>query len=266
MDSFFCVDPLRYCRKPPPSGAMEIVQEMGMEGGTAIGVSQTTSGVPSVPKDDKKDEQVKREILDETEAEQDEELDNHKNLTGVECKTKGNECLKQKDYDGAIKWYTTAIDKDPTNHVFFSNRSAAYLQSGQFEKAVRDGVQTSILKPDWPKGYNRSGCALHALGDYKKAIMCLTVGMDKCFMGEDGCWLTGKASKLLLDPYKKAQECLRSDEMDAACLEKYGHSASTYHDLGLMYFHGHGGQKQNLKKSIKCVIFLQTHTLFNFTS
>ena len=189
----------------------------------------------------------------EAEEEQAEKIatDNTTNLTAIECKTRGNECLKQKDYDGAIKWYTIAIDKDPTNHVFFSNRSAAYLQSGHFEKAVRDGLQTTSLKPDWPKGYNRSGCALHALGDYKKAITVFTVGMDTCFMGEDRCWVTGKASKILLDPYKKAQECLRSDEMDAACLEKYDHSASTYHDLGLMYFHGHGGQKKNMKKSIK---------------
>ena len=163
----------------------------------------------------------------------------------------------------ASKKNTTAIDKDPTNHIFYSNRSAAYLQNNNFDAAVRDGMKTSSLKPDWAKGYNRSGCALHALGEYKKAITVLTVGLDTCFLGPDRCWMIDNpAAKLLLDPLKKAKECLQSDEMDAACLEQYDHSASTYHDLGLLYFHGHGGQKKNMKKSIKYLtIAAETYSL-----
>ena len=216
-------------------------------------------GRPVFDDDGEESVETEAELEAELEAEQVDPAD----LTAMECKTKGNECLQKKDYDGAITWYTTAIDKDPTNHIFYSNRSAAYLQNNNFDAAVRDGMKTSSLKPDWAKGYNRSGCALHALGEYKKAITVLTVGLDTCFLGPDRCWMIDNpAAKLLLDPLKKAKECLQSDEMDAACLEQYDHSASTYHDLGLLYFHGHGGQKKNMKKSIKYLtIAAETYSL-----
>lgn len=43
------------------------------------------------------------------------------------CKEKGNKAFAAKNYDLAIKSYTDAISIDPSNHVYFSNRSAAYV-------------------------------------------------------------------------------------------------------------------------------------------
>ena len=48
-------------------------------------------------------------------------------MSAASFKDKGNVFLQAKQFDEAIKAYTEAINIEPTDHVFFSNRSAAYL-------------------------------------------------------------------------------------------------------------------------------------------
>jgi tetratricopeptide (TPR) repeat protein len=50
--------------------------------------------------------------------------------TAAEFKAQGNAFLQKKEFDDAIAAYTKAIELDSTDHVFFSNRSAAYLSKG----------------------------------------------------------------------------------------------------------------------------------------
>lgn len=66
-------------------------------------------------------------------------------------KEKGNAALQQGNYKEAVKCYTDAIALDPSNHVLFSNRSAAYAKDNQFELALEDAEKTVKLKPDWGK-------------------------------------------------------------------------------------------------------------------
>ena len=42
-------------------------------------------------------------------------------MSAADCKAKGNEFLKTKDFDTAISWYTTAIEKDNTQHGGYKN-------------------------------------------------------------------------------------------------------------------------------------------------
>ena len=109
-------------------------------------------------------------------------------LSAADCKAKGNEFLKTQDYDVAISWYTTAIEKDATQHVFYSNRSAAYLAKGDAEAALKDGIACIDAKPDWAKGYNRKGCAHHALKQYDEAIATFESGLK---IAPDSALLTG---------------------------------------------------------------------------
>ena len=61
-----------------------------------------------------------------------------KEFLRARCKAKGNACLSAKDYNTAIQWYTAAIEKDGTNHVYYSNRSTAYLNLGNGAAALTD--------------------------------------------------------------------------------------------------------------------------------
>jgi tetratricopeptide (TPR) repeat protein len=87
----------------------------------------------------------------------------------AEAKGKGNTEFQAKNYKAAIEHFTEAIKHDPTDHVFFSNRSACYASSDQYEKAQQDGAECVRLKPDWAKGYTRKAHAEFFLKNYDDA-------------------------------------------------------------------------------------------------
>lgn len=66
-------------------------------------------------------------------------------------KDQGNAALNQGKFEEAIRCYSNAIKLDPTNHVLYSNRSAAYCKNSQFSEALADAEKTVSLKPDWAK-------------------------------------------------------------------------------------------------------------------
>ena len=53
-------------------------------------------------------------------------------------KALGNTAFKEKKWEEAIGHFTKAIECNPNDHVFFSNRSASYLNNGQHEEALAD--------------------------------------------------------------------------------------------------------------------------------
>lgn len=94
-----------------------------------------------------------------------------------ELKSKGNAALQSENFTEAIKFYTEAINLDPSNHILFSNRSAAYAKVNNYEQSLKDAEQTISLKSDWPKGYSRKGAALELLEKYDEAIVTYQEGL-----------------------------------------------------------------------------------------
>lgn len=97
--------------------------------------------------------------------------------TATELKDQGNKALQAEKYDEAIALYTKAIEMDGTNHVFYSNRSAAYTKKGDYECALTDAKKTVELKSDWGKGYSRLGASLSYLGRYDEALEAYKDGL-----------------------------------------------------------------------------------------
>lgn len=83
----------------------------------------------------------------------------------------------------AIELYTKAINADGTNHVYYSNRSAAYLKQGSATMALEDASSCIGLNAEFSKGYSRKGAALHSLKRYNDAIAAYEDGLSK-FAGD----------------------------------------------------------------------------------
>lgn len=72
----------------------------------------------------------------------------------------GNSKMTGKDYAGAISAYNSAIELDPTNPVYYSNRAAAHSSSGDHAAAVVDAEKAIEADPKFIKAYHRLGYVL----------------------------------------------------------------------------------------------------------
>mmetsp|Transcript_5198 Transcript_5198/g.10757 ORF Transcript_5198/g.10757 Transcript_5198/m.10757 type:complete len:558 (+) Transcript_5198:66-1739(+) len=99
--------------------------------------------------------------------------------TAEEFKALGNAALKAGKISDAIANYTKAINVDGANHVYFSNRSAAYLKQGNGNNALEDANSCIALNPEFSKGYSRKGAALHALKRYNDSTAAYNEGLAK---------------------------------------------------------------------------------------
>ena len=95
-----------------------------------------------------------------------------------DLKKAGNAALQGGDSSKAIDLFTQAIGLDPSNHVLYSNRCAAYQSEGQFSSALNDSEKVISLKPDWFKGYVRKGSSLAFLGRTSDALQAYQQGLQ----------------------------------------------------------------------------------------
>lgn len=106
-----------------------------------------------------------------------------------EAKARGDDAFKRNDFLAAIDAYTQvhlypldfnsgveitvlliailmnlqAIDFDPTEAVYLSNRSLCWIRMGQADHALSDARACRELRPDWAKACYREGAALRLL-------------------------------------------------------------------------------------------------------
>ena len=86
--------------------------------------------------------------------------------------------FKAQNFEKAIEHYTSAIGETPDDHTIYGNRSASYFKLQQYEKAQADAEKCIELKPDWSKGYQRKGNALHAQGNRAEALIVYKKGVE----------------------------------------------------------------------------------------
>ena len=99
------------------------------------------------------------------------------NQLAADFKNKGNEAFKAQRYQEAIDLFTKAIDCNPNDHVFYSNRSGSYLNNGQYDEALQDAETCIKMNPTWPRGYQRKGSALFYLERVDEAINTYKEGL-----------------------------------------------------------------------------------------
>ena len=84
-------------------------------------------------------------------------------------KTEGNELMKAGRFREALERYTSALDLDPRNAVYFCNRAAAHFKLDEHEAAVADCTAALALQPNYGKAHGRLGLALAALDRHREA-------------------------------------------------------------------------------------------------
>jgi len=68
-------------------------------------------------------------------------------------KNEGNKAFLESRFQDAVDAFTKAIEINPNDNVFYSNRSGAYASMNKLDEALEDAVKCIQLKPDWAKGY-----------------------------------------------------------------------------------------------------------------
>jgi tetratricopeptide (TPR) repeat protein len=95
----------------------------------------------------------------------------------------GNSLMHQKQFQNALDTYTRAVNiapAGPRSHVYYSNRSAAYLSLNMNEHSILDCERSiALIKPTegggggggyYAKAHSRLGLAYFACGRYREAV------------------------------------------------------------------------------------------------
>jgi tetratricopeptide (TPR) repeat protein len=83
---------------------------------------------------------------------------------------RGDDYLKQGQYDRAIADFSTAITLDPTSSHPYTFRGQAYLRQGLYDQAVADLTKAIALDPSWGDAFGYRGQAYLRKGRYDQAI------------------------------------------------------------------------------------------------
>jgi len=95
-----------------------------------------------------------------------------------EKKELGNKAFAAKEYKEAISYYTEAIQLDPKNHIYYSNRSACYVSLEQWAEAAFDAKECLKLSPNFLKAYYRLSLAQMEMGELDAAHSTIKLGLN----------------------------------------------------------------------------------------
>lgn len=116
-------------------------------------------------------------------------------LTLQELRDKGKICVQNENYNEALELYSKAIDIDPNDATFYSNRSFVYLKLKQYFFANKDADTAIAINNYWAKAHFRKAEVYRAVGQYESALV--SYGKAISILPTDRCLITAaqKAAK-----------------------------------------------------------------------
>eukprot|EP01023_Acetabularia_acetabulum_P007051 TRINITY_DN1299_c0_g1_i1.p1 TRINITY_DN1299_c0_g1~~TRINITY_DN1299_c0_g1_i1.p1 ORF type:complete len:189 (-),score=32.47 TRINITY_DN1299_c0_g1_i1:446-1012(-) len=102
-------------------------------------------------------------------------------IDSVKLRIEGNLAAYDEQFQQAINLYTKAIALNPEYglHILYSNRSAAKLQAGDKDGAVKDAQLAVENAPqNWETAHIRLIDALYAIGNFQKALDALKTAVE----------------------------------------------------------------------------------------
>eukprot|EP00899_Mesostigma_viride_P011552 jgi/Mesvir1/20398/Mv12302-RA.1 len=130
-------------------------------------------------------------------------VDSNERAQALAHKDIGNEFFQSGQFEKAVSAFTRAIALDPTDKVFYSNRSAALASLLRFEEAQKDAEKCVSLDTTWAKGYSRLGFAEYKLKRYDAALAAYKAGLaidPKNAALIDGMAMLKSAAEEAVDP------------------------------------------------------------------
>ena len=134
--------------------------------------------------------------------------------SSLNYKKDGNDLFAKHLFKDAVIEYNKAIEADPTESTFYSNRSACFMALKQYDEALYDAVVCRVLKPDWTKGCFRLTVARLALGRYEDAALSAWEGLQLDNDNEELKNLLQKSVKLGNIEHKKMMAQNKVQEID----------------------------------------------------
>ncbi|BFU22558.1 tetratricopeptide repeat containing protein [Entamoeba histolytica HM-1:IMSS-B] len=94
------------------------------------------------------------------------------NATSIAEKEKqiGNELYQKRKFEEAILHYNIAIENEPENHIYYSNKSACLVMTKKFQEALTSIQKCLEIKPDFTKGIIRLATIYEELKQPQEAI------------------------------------------------------------------------------------------------
>jgi stress-induced-phosphoprotein 1 len=133
-----------------------------------------------------------------------------------EEKNKGNERFKAGDFSNAVKHYTEALKRNPTDPKIFSNRAACYTKLLSFDLAIKDCDKSIEIDPTFLKAYLRKGKVLQGMGQQSKAMSVyekaleLDANCSEAMEGYRNCAIQSQANK---DPEEVRKNAMNDPEV-----------------------------------------------------
>lgn len=94
-----------------------------------------------------------------------------------ELKAEGNKLMARHLFKEAADKYTEAIEKNPNNALFYSNRAAAFTHLSLPDRAVEDSRKAVHIDPLYAKAWSRLGHALWTQNDIKGSLEAYENGL-----------------------------------------------------------------------------------------
>ena len=106
------------------------------------------------------------------------DVTDEKREEAAQHKARGNALFAERNYAAALCEYSRAIECDPFNAVFFSNRAACYYSLKNYELCVQDCQRCVELAPDFGKAHARMANAYKMMGETQKARDAITKALE----------------------------------------------------------------------------------------
>jgi len=114
----------------------------------------------------------------------------------AEEREKGNSLFKAGNFADAVKAYTEAIKRDPSDPRGYNNRATAYTKLVALPEALKDAELAIGLDPKFVKAYIRKATVLFTMKDYAKAMEAASQASDADGEKKHGAEIDGLVMKI----------------------------------------------------------------------